>query len=69
MFVWVNSTLAFFLILGFPVALIFAWAFEMTSEGLKKEVAYPRSSTSGTATRRITTSRVSLTLSIPPRAE
>ena len=33
---WVNSTLAFFLILGFPVALIFAWAFEMTPDGLKK---------------------------------
>ena len=26
---WVNSALAFFLILGFPLALIFAWAFEM----------------------------------------
>ncbi len=34
---WVNSTLAFFIILGFPLALIFAWAFEMTPEGLKKE--------------------------------
>jgi len=34
---WVDSVLAFFLILGFPLALIFAWAFEMTPEGLKKE--------------------------------
>jgi TolB-like protein/cytochrome c-type biogenesis protein CcmH/NrfG len=34
---WVNSMLAFFLILGFPLAMIFAWAFEMTPEGLKKE--------------------------------
>jgi TolB-like protein len=34
---WVNSTLAFFLILGFPLALILAWAFEMTPEGIKKE--------------------------------
>ena len=34
---WVNSILAFFLILGFPLALIFAWAFEMTPEGLKME--------------------------------
>lgn len=34
---WVNSALAFFIILGFPLALIFAWAFEMTPEGLKKE--------------------------------
>lgn len=34
---WVNSALAFFLILGFPVALILAWAYEITPDGLKKE--------------------------------
>jgi TolB-like protein/Tfp pilus assembly protein PilF len=34
---WVNSMLAFFIILGFPLSLFFAWAFEMTPEGLKKE--------------------------------
>jgi len=34
---WINSALAFFLILGFPLAVFFAWAFEMTPEGLKKE--------------------------------
>jgi TolB-like protein/Flp pilus assembly protein TadD len=34
---WVNSVLAFFLILGFPLALFFAWAFELTPEGIKKE--------------------------------
>jgi len=34
---WVSSMLAFFLILGFPLALFFAWAFELTPEGLKKE--------------------------------
>ncbi len=34
---WVNSMLAFFLILGFPLAMFFAWALEMTPEGLKKE--------------------------------
>ena len=33
----VNSVLAFFLILGFPIAIFFAWAFEMTPEGLKLE--------------------------------
>ena len=33
----VNSVLAFFLILGFPLALFFAWVFEMTPEGLKFE--------------------------------
>jgi len=40
---WINSALAFFLLLGFPVALIFAWAFEMTPEGLKKEKDVDRS--------------------------
>jgi TolB-like protein/Flp pilus assembly protein TadD len=34
---WINSALAFFIILGFPLAMFFAWAFEMTPEGIKKE--------------------------------
>jgi TolB-like protein len=33
----VNSAVLFFLILGFPLALFFAWAFELTPEGLKRE--------------------------------
>jgi adenylate cyclase len=40
---WVNSALAFFLILGFPLAMIFAWAFEMTADGIKKEKDVDRS--------------------------
>ena len=40
---WVNSMLAFFLILGFPLAMFFAWAFEMTPEGLRKEKDVDRS--------------------------
>ena len=40
---WVNSVLAFFLILGFPVAIFFAWVFEMTPEGLKFERDVDRS--------------------------
>ena len=34
---WVNSLLAFFLILGFPMAMFFAWAFELTPDGIKME--------------------------------
>ncbi len=34
---WVNTALAFFLILGFPIAMLCAWAFELTPDGLKKE--------------------------------
>ena len=34
---WVMKAFTFLLILGFPVALIFAWAFELTPEGIKRE--------------------------------
>jgi len=33
----VNTALAFFLILGFPLAIFLAWAYELTPEGLRKE--------------------------------
>jgi len=47
---WVNSMLAFFLILGFPLAMFFAWAFEMTPEGLRKEQDIDRSQSIAQAT-------------------
>ena len=34
---WVDSLLAFFLILGFPIAMFFAWAYELTPDGLKRD--------------------------------
>ena len=34
---WVFQVILLLLIIGFPVVLIFAWAFELTPEGLKKE--------------------------------
>lgn len=34
---WVPKTILFVLILGFPVAILFAWAFELTPEGVKRE--------------------------------
>ena len=34
---WVFQVLLLFLAVGFPVALVFAWAFELTPEGIKKE--------------------------------
>ena len=40
---WANTLVAFFLILGFPLALFFAWAYELTPEGLKKETDVDRS--------------------------
>ncbi len=40
---WVMKSLLFILLIGFPLALIFAWAFEKTPEGLKLEKNVDRS--------------------------
>ena len=40
---WVNTAVAFFLILGFPLAVFFAWAYELTPEGIKPEKHVNRS--------------------------
>jgi hypothetical protein len=40
---WINTALAFFLVLGFPLAILFAWAFELTPEGIKLESEVDRS--------------------------
>jgi TolB-like protein/Tfp pilus assembly protein PilF len=40
---WFQSGVALLLILGLPIALIFAWAFEMTPDGLKREHKVDRS--------------------------
>lgn len=40
---WMISAVAAFIIIGFPFAVIFAWAFEMTPEGIKREKDVDRS--------------------------
>jgi len=40
---WVIKSFLGFLIIGFPLALFFAWAFELTSEGVKRESEVDRS--------------------------
>jgi TolB-like protein len=40
---WAATLVTVLLMIGFPVALIFAWAYEMTPEGLKKEKDVVRS--------------------------
>jgi TolB-like protein/Flp pilus assembly protein TadD len=40
---WVGKLVLLLLVLGLPFALIFAWAFELTSEGLKREHEVDRS--------------------------
>ena len=39
---WIHSAIALLLILGLPIALLFAWAFEMTPDGIKKEAEVER---------------------------
>ena len=36
---WVNQTVTLLLLLGFPIALILSWAFEITPEGIKADAA------------------------------
>jgi TolB-like protein len=40
---WVFQAIMLLLAIGFPIVLVFAWAFEMTPEGLKKEKNVDRS--------------------------
>ena len=39
---WIHSAVALLLILGFPISLLFAWAFELTPDGIKKEAEVER---------------------------
>src|ERR1700755_3445252 len=34
---WVMKVFVAVLVLGFPIALVFSWAFEITPEGIKRE--------------------------------
>jgi len=34
---WVMKTFLGFLLIGFPLALLFAWAFELTPDGVKRK--------------------------------
>ena len=40
---WLFRTILLLVVLGFPLALILAWAFELTPEGIKKEQDVDRS--------------------------
>ena len=40
---WVMNVFTFLVIAGLPLALVFAWAFEMTPDGLKREHEVDRS--------------------------
>ncbi len=40
---WVLKTVLFLLVIGFPLALLFAWAFELAPDGIKLEKDVVRS--------------------------
>jgi TolB-like protein/tetratricopeptide (TPR) repeat protein len=40
---WVMKAVMFILAIGFPIAVLFAWAYELTPEGIKKEKEVDRS--------------------------
>ena len=40
---WVLKSVVVILLLGLPIAIVFAWAFEMTPEGIKREKQVDRS--------------------------
>jgi TolB-like protein/Tfp pilus assembly protein PilF len=50
---WAVQLVVLALAIGFPIALVLSWAFEITPEGIKREheVAYPRSRTRQTGRR------------------
>ena len=47
---WVIQSLSVVVVIGLPIALFFAWAFEVTPEGIKRESEVDRSA-SGNAPR------------------
>jgi len=49
---WVFQSIMLVLAIGFPIALLFAWAYEMTPDGLKKEKEVDRSQSITPATGR-----------------
>ncbi len=53
---WVFKVLMLFIAIGFPFALIFTWALELTPEGLKHSIdVHPQQSTAPRITRRMNT--------------
>jgi TolB-like protein/Tfp pilus assembly protein PilF len=65
---WSGKLLVLILALGFPLALVFAWAFELTPEGLKSEAEFDRTIHAGGATAKkldlITIALVVITLAV-----
>lgn len=48
---WVIQSISVVVVIGLPIALFFAWAFEMTPEGIKREAEVDRSQSIAPRTR------------------
>ena len=50
---WVDTLVIVLLLIGFPIALVFAWAYELTPEGIRREddEGQPASATTGSGRR------------------
>lgn len=44
---WTSTFIVVFLLIGFPIALVLAWAFEVTPDGVQRESNLPESTTLG----------------------
>jgi len=61
---WFTSAIAALVLIGFPFALIFAWAFEITPEGIKREKDVDRSQSITSHTGKKLNSTIIIILSI-----
>jgi len=59
---WIFQAILWLVVVGFPVALVFAWAFEMTPEGLRKDEDVDRSGPVNPAKGRILNAVIIATL-------
>jgi tetratricopeptide (TPR) repeat protein len=59
---WMMQSFLYLLVAGFPVALVIAWAFELTPRGLRREL--PASTTSAAKDHALTTSSTLLTYAV-----
>ncbi len=49
---WTSTLIFLLLVIGFPVALVFAWAFELTPEGLRRETDSAKDKSHNTGSRK-----------------
>jgi len=64
---WLPSAVAFLLILGFPIAIVFAWAVELTPDGLKMEKNSEGDSSAKDRNGKILNPTIAITLAAPER--